>query len=75
MLESAQFPDPIRLTKSICPQQKAKLHEEGYRMVEAQIVVDDGDENDSSTGKSSPPIRIKKVPKKQKGTPKRKPKR
>ncbi|KAL7552564.1 hypothetical protein ACHAWF_015800 [Thalassiosira exigua] len=73
VLETAKFPDPIQLTKSICLKQKAKLHEEGYRIVEAQVVVED-DKSDRCK-KMSSPVRIKRASKKNKGKKKTKPKR
>lgn len=35
VIESAQFPDPITVTKPMCPKQKEELHEKGIHVIEA----------------------------------------
>ena len=57
VIESAQFPDPITVTKVMCPEQKKRLHEKGIHVIEALVVNGD---NDGSNKKGTQIVMKKK---------------
>ena len=64
VIESAQFPDPITVTKPMCPKQKEELHEKGIHVIEA-LAANSG--NDGSNKKKTQIVMKKKWLKKGKG--------
>jgi len=57
VIDSAQFPDPITVTKPMCPKQKEELNEKGIHVIEALVA---NSENDGSNKKKKTQIVMKK---------------
>lgn len=61
VIESAQFPDPITVTKPMCPKQKEALNEKGIHVIEA--LVANGDNDGSNKNKTQIVMKKKRLKK------------